>query len=59
MSTIKASHILVKRYTQAEQILNDLKSGGDFKQLAKKHSECHSGKKGVNLWSLGRGQMFK
>ena len=59
MSTIKASHILIKKYTQAEQILKDLKSGGDFKQLAKKHSEFSSGKSGGNLGSFGRGQMVK
>lgn len=57
--SIRASHILVKKFQQAEQILNEVKSGGDFKSLAKKHSECPSGKKGGDLGKFGRGQMVK
>ena len=59
MSTIKASHILVKKYSLAEQILKELKSGTSFRELAKKHSECSSRNKGGNLGSFGRGQMVK
>ncbi len=59
MSTIKASHILVKKYSLAEQILKELKGGASFRELAKKHSECSSRNKGGNLGSFGRGQMVK
>ncbi|MHA2357319.1 MAG: peptidylprolyl isomerase [Candidatus Heimdallarchaeaceae archaeon] len=57
--SIRASHILVKKYSQAEQILNDLRSGADFRQLAQKFSECPSRKKGGDLGRFGRGQMVK
>ena len=57
--SIRASHILVKKFQQAELILEEVKSGGDFKALAKKHSECPSGKKGGDLGKFGRGQMVK
>ena len=57
--SIRASHILVKKFQQAEQILEQVKGSGDFKALAKKHSECPSGKKGGDLGKFGRGQMVK
>jgi len=57
--SIRASHILVKKFQQAEQILEEVRSSGDFKALAKKHSECPSGKKGGDLGKFGRGQMVK
>ena len=56
---VRVSHILVKKYSQAEQILSELKSGSDFKQLAKKYSECPSSKKGGDLGYFGKGQMVK
>ncbi|MEA2069858.1 MAG: peptidylprolyl isomerase [Asgard group archaeon] len=65
MSKIRASHILVKKYQQANNLLNQLKSASEkdrkslFRQLAKKHSMCPSKKKGGNLGSFGRGQMVK
>jgi len=56
---INASHILVEKQSQALKILEDLKTGADFKELAKKHSTCPSGKRGGDLGSFGRGQMVK
>ncbi len=56
---IRASHILIKKYGQAEQILSELKGGGNFKQLAKTHSTCPSSKKGGDLGQFGKGQMVK
>ncbi len=56
---IKASHILVEKQSQALKILEDLKAGGDFKELAKKHSTCPSGKRGGDLGAFGTGQMVK
>jgi peptidyl-prolyl cis-trans isomerase C len=64
MSKIRASHILVKKHSQAVDLLNKIKSAGNnkdklFKKLAKEHSQCPSGKKGGDLGSFGRGQMVK
>jgi parvulin-like peptidyl-prolyl isomerase len=59
MSKVKASHILVKKRSEAIRILDELKSGTDFAELAKKHSICSSGKKGGSLGFFTRGQMVK
>ena len=59
MSKVKASHILVKKRSEAIRILNELKAGTDFAELAKKHSICSSGKKGGSLGFFTRGQMVK
>lgn len=56
---IQASHILVEKQSQALKILDELSKGSDFKELAKKHSTCPSGKRGGDLGSFGRGQMVK
>ena len=56
---IRASHILVKKYSEAEEILKQLKGGADFKELARKHSICPSAKKGGDLGKFNRGQMVK
>jgi peptidyl-prolyl cis-trans isomerase C len=65
MSKIKASHILVKKHSQAEELYNQLKSVSPqqlpnlFRKLATKHSICSSAKKGGNLGTFGRGNMVK
>ncbi|MCG3216572.1 MAG: peptidylprolyl isomerase [Candidatus Heimdallarchaeota archaeon] len=59
MISIRASHILVKKHSQAEQLLQEIKGGANFKALAKKHSECPSSKRGGDLGQFGRGQMVK
>jgi peptidyl-prolyl cis-trans isomerase C len=59
MSKVKASHILVKKRSQAASILNELQAGADFRELAKKHSICSSGKKGGDLGFFTRGKMVK
>lgn len=56
---IKASHILVEKHSQAMKVLEELSNGKNFKELAKQHSTCPSGKKGGDLGSFGRGQMVK
>ena len=58
-SKIKASHILVEKQGQALKIMEELKGGAKFQELAKKYSTCPSGKKGGSLGSFGRGQMVK
>lgn len=54
---IKASHILVGKQSLALDLVEELKMGGNFAELAKKHSTCSSSKKGGNLGEFGRGQM--
>ncbi len=66
---IEARHILVKIEEGADEsakaealekirkIQNELKSGEDFGELAKKYSDCPSGAKEGDLGSFGRGQM--
>lgn len=55
--TAAALHILVKHKEQAEDILAQLKKGAKFQALAKKHSNCPSGKKGGDLGEFKKGQM--
>jgi peptidyl-prolyl cis-trans isomerase C len=59
MSKAKASHILVEKHGQALKLLEELKGGAKFADLAKQHSTCPSGKRGGNLGDFGRGQMVK
>ncbi|GAH31060.1 unnamed protein product, partial [marine sediment metagenome] len=59
MSKIKASHILVKKRSEADRLLKEIQSGTDFAELAKKHSLCSSGKKGGSLGFFTRGKMVK
>jgi peptidyl-prolyl cis-trans isomerase C len=57
MKQVRASHILVKKESEAKKILEDLKKGSNFAELAKNHSECPSRKRGGDLGWFGRGKM--
>ena len=59
MSKIKASHILVKKRSEADRLLKEIQSGSDFTELARNHSLCPSGKKGGSLGFFTRGKMVK
>ncbi|MBA7546496.1 Peptidyl-prolyl cis-trans isomerase C [subsurface metagenome] len=59
MSKVKASHILVKKKSEADNILKEMEKGADFAELAKKYSLCPSGKKGGSLGFFTRGKMVK
>lgn len=54
---VSASHILVKTEDEAKTIVEELKSGKDFAELAKAKSTGPSGPKGGSLGSFGRGRM--
>ncbi|HMF29949.1 MAG TPA: peptidylprolyl isomerase [Candidatus Lokiarchaeia archaeon] len=54
---MRASHILVKKLTQAQQIKDDIEGGADFKVLAEKFSDCPSKKKGGDLGWFTKGSM--
>ena len=57
---IKCSHILVKKHSEALEILEKLKRGDGFSNLAKEFSiDKGSGKKGGDLGFFGRRMMVK
>lgn len=58
-ATAKASHILVKDEATANDLLEKVRGGADFAELAKEHSTCPSGKKGGDLGTFSQGQMVK
>lgn len=56
---IKASHILVEKKPKAEEVLEKIRQGESFSEMAKKHSKGPSGKRGGNLGFFTRGKMVK
>ncbi|MFW9820524.1 MAG: peptidylprolyl isomerase [Candidatus Thorarchaeota archaeon] len=54
---IKASHILVEKYSRAQEIYEDLIAGDKFEQLASQYSTCSSKKRGGNLGEFCKGDM--
>jgi parvulin-like peptidyl-prolyl isomerase len=59
VSQVRASHILVESKKDAENVLNRLRAGARFEDMAKKFSKCPSGRRGGDLGFFGRGQMVK
>lgn len=57
MSKATARHILVDSESKCEGIINEIKGGADFADLAKQHSSCPSGNDGGNLGTFSPGQM--
>jgi len=56
---IHAAHILVKTEGQAKDLLSRVNGGESFSDLARKYSDCPSGKRGGDLGWFGRGQMVR
>lgn len=56
---IRASHILVETLDEANNVLNDLKNGVMFEDIAKEKSKCPSGKHGGDLGVFNQGMMVK
>lgn len=54
---IRASHILVKSEQEAQALLDQLKKGGNFEELAKSKSVDSSAAKGGDLGWFGKGNM--
>lgn len=54
---IHCAHILLKDRDSAQQVLEKLRSGADFDELAQAHSDCPSKARGGDLGKFGRGQM--
>ena len=55
--TVTASHIIVETEEAARAIIDQLKDGADFAELAREKSTGPSGPNGGSLGSFGRGQM--
>ena len=55
---VRASHILVKSEKEAQDILVQIKQGGNFEALAKKYSVDSAGAKGGDLGWFGKGAMI-
>lgn len=56
---VHCAHILVKTETEAKAILDRLKKGEKFANIAKEISLCPSGKRGGDLGTFARGKMVK
>jgi peptidyl-prolyl cis-trans isomerase C len=54
---MKASHILVEKFSKAQELYEDIQAGGNFEQLARQYSTCPSRKRGGNLGEFGKGDM--
>lgn len=56
---IQARHILVEKEYEAQDLVKKLAEGEKFEDLARKFSQCPSGKSGGDLGSFRQGQMVK
>jgi len=56
---VHCAHILVKTEKEASAVLERLKKGEKFADIAKEVSLCPSGKRGGDLGTFGRGKMVK
>ncbi len=54
---IKASHILVDKFSKAQELFEDIQAGENFENLARQFSTCSSKKKGGNLGEFAKGDM--
>lgn len=53
----RASHILVKERSLAQELCRKAKQGGNFEAMARDHSTCPSKSKGGDLGWFGPGKM--
>jgi peptidyl-prolyl cis-trans isomerase C len=56
---VRAAHILVAKEDKAKELLQMIKNGASFADMAKQHSMCPSGRKGGDLGWFGKGMMVK
>ena len=54
---VTASHILVDKEFEAQDLVKKLEDGKTFEELAKDFSNCPSGKSGGSLGEFGKGMM--
>ena len=53
----RASHILIKERSLAQELLRKVKQGASFEAIARDYSTCPSKSKGGDLGWFGEGQM--
>lgn len=56
---VRASHILVASYDEANLLLNEIRNGAIFEDIARVKSKCPSGKNGGDLGYFNKGMMVK
>lgn len=56
---IRASHILVEKFSEAQQVIERLKKGEEFSKLAQEKSIDGSRRRGGDLGIFGHGVMVK
>ena len=56
---IRCAHVLVEKHSEALQVLERLKKGESFSEIAKQVSQCPSKKNGGDLGVFGHGQMVR
>lgn len=54
---VHAAHILVKTDKKAQEVLDKLSKGQSFAEMARKYSQCPSGKSSGDLGWFGKGRM--
>lgn len=59
MQKAKARHILVKDEATCTQLKKQIEEGADFAELAKRHSQCPSGRQGGDLGEFHPGEMVR
>ena len=57
MQRVRARHILTSDEESGRQLKQQLQRGAKFAELARKHSECPTGRYGGDLGEFGPGQM--
>lgn len=57
MSQATARHILVDSEDKCQTLIDQIKAGADFADVAKEHSSCPSSRDGGHLGTFGKGQM--
>ncbi len=59
MAKAAARHILVKTQAQCQDLKKQIEGGADFGEIAKRYSQCPSGRSGGALGEFGPGQMVR
>ncbi|NYT01977.1 MAG: peptidylprolyl isomerase [Methanosarcinales archaeon] len=54
---VHCCHILVKTEKKARELMDKINKGENFAELARRKSECPSGKSGGDLGWFGKGRM--